>query len=92
LLILAKLSAPEDVKTRAWWQKEWERLYQACSNARYTELETAKGLIKELAEVVKSCDNRRGTYQKPRINLSMATFFNRVMDNARNLHSVLTNE
>lgn len=88
---MQKLSAREDEKTPAWWQRQWERLDQACSDARYTELKTAKGLIKELEQVVKSCDNIRGTYQKPGINLSMATFFNRVMDNARNLHSVFKN-
>ena len=61
------------------------------SDARYTELETAKELLQELKQLVKSCDKNRGTYETSAIKAIMTDFYNKVVDNARNLHSVFRN-
>lgn len=90
LLIPMKLSTPQgNQKSSTWLKKQWQRLDQTFSEARYQNLETAKTVLKRLEQLIKSCDKSRETLHKPGKDLSIATFFNRVMNNASALHSVL---
>ncbi|PMD32612.1 hypothetical protein L207DRAFT_639906 [Hyaloscypha variabilis F] len=76
-------------KPSTWLEKQWERLDQTFSEARYKNLKTAETFLIRLEQLIKSCDKSRETLHEHGKDLSVANFFNRVMKNASALHSVL---
>jgi hypothetical protein len=71
-----------------WWEYQWKRITQALFEERYEEHKEAKRLIEELKQMIDLSD-------KPLLQGAVrtvspfASFFNRVRDNAHNLHEVL---